>query len=218
MQRQGVPVRSGWSLAHVDPSPRDVRLTFAHAAGSTVLASSCLLLTAGAWSGQIAGLPAIPVRPVRGQMIRYEDIAWPWAGAIRAAGGYAVRRGRSGLLVGATVEEAGFTAVTTDAGLARLRAFAGRLFPALAARREAAAWAGLRPGTPDGLPLLGRLADLPVWVATGHYRSGILLAPWTAREVTMEIVAGAPSSTGPFSPLRFALPTASDGCRADNGV
>jgi glycine oxidase len=171
-----------------------------------------LVLAAGAWSGTVGGvggLPELPVRPVRGQMLLLGGVDWPWKGTVRGTPFYAVRRGATGLLVGATVEEAGFSAYATPDGIGSLLAFLRRYLPGLAEARLETLWAGLRPGTPDGLPILGPLPEWPVVVATGHYRNGILLAPWTAEQVALLVSAGATGSAGasneddPFSPSRF---------------
>jgi glycine oxidase len=162
-----------------------------------------LVLAAGAWSGAIDGLPPLPVRPVRGQIVRLDGVGWEWRGAVRCESGYAVRRGQGGLLVGTTVEEAGFVASTTVDGVAGLLAFARRLFPALGGAAVGAAWAGLRPATPDGHPLIGPLPSWPVLAATGHFRNGILLAPWTAREIARWIVAPERAGAPLFDPARI---------------
>lgn len=162
-----------------------------------------LVLAAGAWSGTIAGLPPLPVRPVRGQMLLLGGVDWPWKGTIRSQHGYAVRRGATGLLVGATVEEAGFACHNTAGGVESLLRFTRHALPGLDNARLEATWAGLRPGTPDGLPILGPLPGWPVIAATGHYRNGILLAPWTAREVARIAAGQAREETGPFSPERL---------------
>jgi glycine oxidase len=174
-----------------------------------------LVLAAGAWSGRIPGLPALPVRPVRGQIVLVAGVAWPWGGSVRGLHAYAVRRGATGLLVGSTTEEAGFDPHPTLAGAEDLLAFARRTFPGLAGARLEAVWAGLRPGTPDGLPILGPLPGWPaVLAATGHFRNGILLAPWTAREIARILTAGhAVEPTAPFAPGRFGawpLPASAD--------
>lgn len=164
-----------------------------------------LVLAAGAWSGALSegGLPPLPVTPVRGQMVLLGGIEWPFQGTVRSAAGYAARRGLTGLVVGSTTERAGFAAHTTAGGIGKLLALAERLFPALAETRLEAVWAGLRPATPDGWPLLGPLPGLPVIAATGHYRNGILLAPWTAERIAELILDGASPALNPFSPQRF---------------
>ncbi|HEY3568159.1 MAG TPA: FAD-dependent oxidoreductase, partial [Thermoanaerobaculia bacterium] len=143
-----------------------------------------LVLAAGAWSGLIPEIPPLPVRPVRGQVLLLGGVEWLWRGSVRQGHLYAVRRGATGLLIGATVEEAGFDKHNTVEGVEDLLAFARRLFPGIGKTRLETVWAGLRPGTPDDQPILGRIPGWPVLAATGHFRNGILLAPWTAREVS----------------------------------
>lgn len=166
-----------------------------------------LVLAAGAWSGHIPGLPALPVRPVRGQMLMLGGVDWPWSGSIRGPHTYAVRRGATGLLVGATVEETGFSSVNTVSGIDELLRFIRHALPGLDQARLETTWAGLRPGTPDDLPMIGWVPRWPVLAATGHFRNGILLAPWTAREIARLAAAGvldqAPDELNPFSPGRF---------------
>ncbi|HVG10940.1 MAG TPA: glycine oxidase ThiO [Thermoanaerobaculia bacterium] len=162
-----------------------------------------LVLAAGAWSGTIMDLPCLPVRPVRGQMLLLGGVDWPWNGSFRSQHGYAVRRGATGLLVGATVEEAGFANYNTAGGIESLLRFTRQTLPGLGDTRLEATWAGLRPGTPDGLPILGLVPGWPVIAATGHYRNGILLAPWTAREVARLAASKDLGEAGPFSPARF---------------
>jgi glycine oxidase len=161
------------------------------------------IVAAGAWSEQIegAGVPPGVVRPVRGQMIAYDAPSPP--SVIFGAGGYAVPRpGR--VLIGATVEEAGFDKSVTAQGLDQLRAVAARLFPGLARARPSDHWAGLRPGSRDGLPLLGRTRE-GVIVATGHFRNGILLAPVTA-EIVVQLVENSGRAPPAFDPQRFSRP------------
>lgn len=140
-----------------------------------------VLLAAGAWSGRIEGLPRpLSVEPVRGQMI-----SKPWPGEIPPAivfgsHGYVLERGGQALC-GATMEHAGFAVDLTEAGAAEVAASTDKLIPALEKRKRNRHWAGLRPGTPDGLPIVGSEPLLPnLWYATGHGRNGILLAGITA--------------------------------------
>jgi glycine oxidase len=162
-----------------------------------------LVLAAGAWSGLIPELPPLPLRPVRGQMLLLGGVEWPWSGIVRQGHLYVVRRGATGLLVGATAEEAGFDKHNTVAGVEDLLAFARRLFPGIGGNRLETLWAGLRPGTPDGLPILGGIPGWPVLAATGHFRNGILLAPWTAREVARLAFAAGEVEIPDYSPQRF---------------
>ena len=125
-------------------------------------------------------------------------------GSVRQGHTYAVRRGATGLLVGSTVEEAGFDKRNTVAGVGALLDFARRLFPGLASAHLETLWSGLRPGTPDDLPILGLLPGWPVLAATGHFRNGILLAPWTAREVARLALSLKEAEIPEFSPRRFS--------------
>jgi glycine oxidase len=120
--------------------------------------------------------------------------------------GYLVPRANGLLFVGATVEDVGFRRRTTKAGLRHLRAMANTLVPQLRAATVHFDWAGLRPGTPDNLPIIGAL---PGWrnviAATGHYRSGILLGPLTGNLVARGVTEGDWSAVPEeFSPARFA--------------
>lgn len=161
-----------------------------------------VVLAAGAWSGGIPGLPTFPVRPRRGQMLHYRGCPWVWTGCLRAGRRYAVRRGADELLVGSTVEDVGFDKSTTPQALDDLRAFAETLLPTLRDIAPAGGWSGLRPGSADDLPLLGRWLDTPLWLATGHFRSGILLAPWSARRLTTWLTRATVEAANPFSPNR----------------
>ena len=157
------------------------------------------LLAAGAWSGF---LEDIPVTPVKGEMIA---LAAPQGFAppvIWGNGVYMVpREGR--LLVGATVQEAGFDTALTDAARDHLRARAAALIPACRDWPLAEQWAGLRPKSPDGLPLLGpsRLSNL--FVAGGQYRNGILFAPAIADRMA-KLMQGRGGVIPDFDPRRFA--------------
>jgi glycine oxidase len=165
-----------------------------------------LVMAAGSWSGHIPGFPTLPVRPVRGQMLMLGGVDWPWNGSLRGPHDYVVRRGATGLLVGATIEEAGFASHNTAGGIERLLRFALHALPGLENARLETTWAGLRPATPDGFPIVGPVPGWPVLAATGHYRNGILLAPWTAREIARIVVSGDVGTleeAGPFSPARF---------------
>ena len=148
-------------------------------AGDTLRAEEVVIAT-GAWSSSWAealGTP-IPVRPVRGQMLALKTSGTALRNVVFSNAGYLVSKPEGLTYVGATEEEAGFDARPTAAGVAELLSAVPRLAPRLADAEFAGAWAGLRPATPDRLPLLGRV---PGWqgitLATGHFRNGILLAP-----------------------------------------
>jgi glycine oxidase len=110
------------------------------------------------------------------------------------------------MLIGATAEEAGFDKRTVPETIQKLRQAALDLVPRLADARFLEAWAGLRPGAPDGLPILGPTPTSGYFVATGHYRDGILLAPITARIMAQIMTGQKPDiAISNFSPDRFAL-------------
>jgi glycine oxidase len=160
---------------------------------------------AGAWAGVLEGVPAaaqVPVRPVAGEMLA---LAVP-PGALRAlvwlGHRYLVPRDDGRLLVGATVEERGFDARVTAGGVRDLLTAALAAAPALASFAVVETWAGLRPGSHDGRPYLGRTALEGYLLATGHYRNGILLAPATGRALASLIVDGEASELAPFAPTR----------------
>ena len=171
-----------------------------------VIASSHIVLAAGAWTTLIEGLPrAIPVEPYRGQM--FSVAAAGRAALSRVVYGpdsYIVPRGDR-ILVGATMERAGFHPVTTEAALASVRAKAAAYWPIAASAPTVSAWAGLRPVTPDLRPILGRDPDYPALIyACGHSRNGILMAPLTADCVAALVTGTAlPASLSAFTVERF---------------
>jgi len=161
------------------------------AAGRTHTAHT-VVVAAGSWSGQIAieGASKLPVRPVRGQMLH---LAWKTGPVLRRVTWgehcYLVPWDDGTLLVGATMEEAGFDETTTMAGVQDLLNAASALVPAVRDAGFLSARAGLRPGTADAMPIIGWSRVVPnVMYATGHFRNGVLLAPLTAQLVADAIV------------------------------
>jgi glycine oxidase len=161
-----------------------------------------VVIAAGPWS-EAFGAEA-RVRPVKGQSLRLRDPSGPGLidRVVRWDGGYLVPRGDGRYVLGATTEERGFETAVTAGGVYELLRDAGELVPGVHELEVEEAIAGLRPGTPDNAPILGRSAADPrvVW-ATGHYRNGILLAPVTADIVVAEL-AGEPVEHA-FGPQRF---------------
>jgi glycine oxidase len=145
-----------------------------------------VVVAAGCWTGQIEidGLPPLPIRPVRGQLLQ---LAWAGAPLKRITWGpncYIVPSAPHTVLVGATVEEAGFDERTTVAGIRDLLDAASDLVPGIGQAGFTATRVGLRPATPDQMPVIGRSSKVPgIVFATGHFRNGILLAPFTAKAV-----------------------------------
>jgi glycine oxidase len=160
---------------------------------------------AGAWAGQI-GPHLFPTRPVKGQML---CVIMPEKElvrhVVRTPAVYLIPRSDGRMLIGATVEEAGFDKQTVPETIQKLRQAAVDLVPKLADARFLQAWAGLRPGTPDGLPILGATATPGYFVATGHFRDGILLAPVTAKVMGQVMSGRSPDwDLGALSACRFS--------------
>lgn len=151
--------------------------------GPDVFESDALVVAAGSWSGGIPMPPAapVPVRPVRGQLLQLCFDSPPVTRIVWGSAAYLVPWVDGNLLVGATVEEAGFDERVTVAGINQLLEAATGLVPAVRSAGFVEARAGLRPATSDQLPIVGRSSKMRgVYYATGHYRNGVLLAPLTA--------------------------------------
>jgi glycine oxidase len=199
-RRAGVEVRTGVTAERV--AVRDGRAVGVEAGGELVGAGQ-VVLAAGAWSG---GLGELPVRPVKGQILRLRDPEGPGLveRILRFEGGYLVPRGDGRYVLGATVEERGFDTTVTAGGLLELLREAHELVPGLHELVVEEATAGLRPGTPDNAPLLGRSERTEGLVlATGHHRNGILLAPATGDLVAAVLAGEEPVELAPFAPDRF---------------
>jgi glycine oxidase len=163
----------------------------------------------GAWAASWPPQPQLRVKPSKGQMLSLElPASLPLQQVVRTPQVYLVPRtcgtlsGR--VVVGATVEDVGYDTTVSDTDRDRLHTLAAGLLPQLAGARVLESWAGLRPATPDHLPLIGFLPNAPRrLIAAGHYRNGILLAPATAH-VMAQILNGEKASVSldPFSPLR----------------
>ncbi|HEV3157073.1 MAG TPA: glycine oxidase ThiO [Candidatus Baltobacteraceae bacterium] len=161
---------------------------------SGYVAARFVVNATGAWAGGLGGVPErarVPVHPVKGQILA---LALPRALMRRVLwvpGAYLVPRSDGRLLIGATVEDAGFDVRVTARGVRSLLDAALYALPALADLALVETWAGLRPGTADGLPILGTTPLDGYLVASGHYRNGILLTPITARVVS-DLIEGVP--------------------------
>jgi glycine oxidase len=160
---------------------------------------------AGAWAAELLPERPLPVRPVRGQMLELASAEPMFRHALYSARGYAVARRDGRLLLGSTREEVGFDKRVTAAGMAKILEAANELSPELGNLRLQRAWAGLRPASSDGLPLIGPVPGLEgYFVATGHFGNGILLAPVTARLISQCIRGERPEWIEVVGPARFA--------------
>jgi glycine/D-amino acid oxidase-like deaminating enzyme len=169
----------------------------------TTYSAEIVVNCAGAWAGCVAPYK-FPVRPVKGQMLAV--VGGPkLQHVIRGDDAYLVPRSDGRIVVGSTLEDAGYDKRVSVNTIQRLFQAAVELFPGLSESKKHEDWAGLRPGTPDELPLLGETATRGYFVASGHYRDGIVLAPVTAHLMTELILKRTPGSDlVPFSPARFA--------------
>jgi glycine oxidase len=193
------------------------RLRGVRAGGETILADM-IVACAGPWTGRLLDLVGhrLPTEPVRGQIVRARFERPPLSHLVWGPLGYLVPRLNGELLVGATVERAGFDAIPTLEGVAGLCEAARAMAPGLMAAPFDRAWAGLRPRLPDGLPAIGRFPDIPnLYVATGHYRNGILLGPLTGELVADLALGKEPRvSLDAFFPGRFARQSSLEDCGA----
>jgi glycine oxidase len=171
--------------------------------------ADAVVLAAGAWTAALAATfgGRLPVEPRRGQMVALTHVPPVLRCCIHSDDVYLVPRPSGELLIGATVERVGFRRTVTAEGVASLLQAAIELVPALAALPISRTWYGFRPWAPDSLPILGPWPGIDgLWVATAHFRNGILLAPITALVMSAWIVKGRPPMPlGDFLPDRFLV-------------
>jgi len=193
-RKLGVEVRGNIEVKSIRRAASAVEVLTSSQSFSAAQAVNCL----GAWAGA-------PVRPRKGQMLYLQpqrrDLLQH---VVHAPEVYLVPRSSGKILVGATVEDVGFDKTVTPSTIAGLHHAAAQYLPELAAAPVVASWAGLRPGTPDDLPILGPTDTPGVFIAAGHFRNGILLAPVTAK-VMADLLTGAQPSLdlSAFAPSRF---------------
>ncbi len=166
------------------------------------IAADRVVIAAGCWSPQIDLDLTIPVRPVRGQIVHLHVEKQFLRRLVHSTGCYIVPWPDGRTLVGSTLENVGYNRETSAAGIQQLLAAAIATVPALGAASVRQTWAGLRPDTSDNLPILGSTPYDNLFVATGHFRNGILLAPITAKLISELILTG--NSPGMLHPFRLA--------------
>lgn len=180
--------------------------------GDAHLAADHVVVAAGSWTTLVPGVALVPraVEPVRGQMVATETRPPLFRRVIFGGGGYVVTRPDGRVLVGSTMERVGFRREVTFAGLEAILARARRLAPRLADAPVRGHWSSFRPGTPDALPLVGSAGPAGLWIASGHFRNGILLGPVTAELVAHGVTGGAldpgiaPADAAALDPRRLA--------------
>jgi glycine oxidase len=203
----GVELREHAPVARVELDRAGTRVTGVTMRDGEHVAARRVVLAAGPWSGQIDGLPPaarVPVRPVKGQILRLRDPAGPGLlrRVLRFGRGYLVPRADGGYVLGATVEERGFELAPTAGGIYELLRDAHELVPGISELEIEELSVGLRPGTPDNGPAIGPASVQGLIWATGHYRNGILLAPLTAQLVA-DLLTGDDDGQEP-DPLLYA--------------
>ena len=182
-------------------------------AGGEKFEGEHVVIAAGAFCGTIKDCVSggaenlaryAPVRPVRGQLVALRFANVKLKKVLRSSRGYLVPRRDGRIIAGSTLENAGFVKQVTPEGIRKILEGAKELAPGLAGAEIVEQWAGLRPDSPDHLPIIGPAEMKGLLIATGHYRNGILLAPVTAKIVRDWIVSGKGSFVAErFSPLRF---------------
>ncbi|HKY98062.1 MAG TPA: glycine oxidase ThiO [Gemmatimonadaceae bacterium] len=168
------------------------------------ITGSTIVIAAGAWGGLLRGAKSLgAVSPCRGQLVSYKTTGMRHV--TYGPRGYLVPRASGTIVAGSTMENVGFDSNTTPAGLAKVRSAAEEISPALAVSEITLEWAGLRPITPDMLPIIGPDPDAPhIIYAAGHSRNGILMAPLTGETVAALSVGESPAyDLTQFRPGRF---------------
>ncbi len=164
-------------------------------AGSNFVAAEAVVNAAGAWAGEVRGVPEhvrVPIVPVKGQLLVLSMPRRMVTRVLSVPGAYLVPRADGTLVIGEIAEETAFDVTIDPAGSRTLRDAAVRALPELAELVVAQAWAGLRPRTPNDRPFIGATSLDGYFVAAGHYRNGILLAPATALAIANMIEGKAP--------------------------
>ena len=194
LERSGAEVRSGTEVR--EPLLGGGRLRGVRTAAGDSFEAACTVVATGCWGADWLPAEARPqVRPVKGQILELRGPEPVCERIVASERVYLVPRPDGRLIAGATVEERGFDTTVTAGGVHELLREAYRLLPDVAELELVEAAAGLRPATPDNLPLIGPGAIEGMVLATGHYRNGILLAPLTAERVA-DLVAGSGAGAG----------------------
>jgi glycine oxidase len=197
---RGIEVSSGEQVSSVNISDSRVSGVITQ---KTAYSAPVVVNCAGAWSGQFPP-HRCPTRPVRGQMLAVVPRRQLLRHVLRSPEIYLVPRSDGRVLIGASLEEVGYDKRVVPETIQQMHRQAVKLIPILKEARILEDWAGLRPGTPDALPILGPTRTPGYYVATGHYRDGILLTPITAQVMAQVITGESPClDLSSFAPERF---------------
>lgn len=197
--RVGATFRTGHVRGVVEEKGRAVGVDL----DGETLRADAVVIAAGSWSGLVQGSAVDPrvVRPARGQMVQFQTRLPLFSRVLFSDKGYVIPRADGRVIAGSTLEFAGFEKSVTAEGLHRILSLSMELCPALASAPVQETWAGLRPYTDDHLPILGAGALPGLFLATGHFRNGILLAPLTARLMAQVVLGERPPVD--LAPFRF---------------
>ena len=202
-EQVGVEFRSGLTVRRVDVEGDRVRGV---EVDGEQIESRCVVVAAGSWTTLVPGLrfDSATIYPVRGQIIATRTRPPLFRSIVFGAGGYVVTRPDGRVLCGSTEERVGFRRGVTFGGLAHVLKVATRIAPSLRDASVEEHWSSFRPGTPDGLPLVGQTHTEGLFIASGHFRNGILLAPLTAELVCAAVAERPlPERAQALSPRRF---------------
>ncbi len=197
--RVGAEFRSGYVRGVVQEGGRAVGVDL----DGELLRADAVVLAAGSWSALVhgAGVEARAVRPARGQMVQFQTRLPLLDRIVTSEKGYLVPRADGRVIAGSTMELVGFDKQVTAAGLARILDMALELCPELGSAPVTETWAGFRPWTEDKRPYLGEGPVPGLFLATGHFRNGILLAPITAKLVAQAVLGERPAVD--LAPFRY---------------
>jgi len=210
IERQGGTIVCGQPIRRI-LAEKD-RVVGVEVSDGRVVAADWVVNAAGAWAGSDFSIPfKVPVVPARGQIIQFRTQQPVVKGVVRSTRAYLVQRFPHQLLAGSTVEYVGFDTSWTEEGKRSIWNGAKEICSSLQTLFPNSAWAGLRPDTPDHLPILGSTPIRNLLVATGHFRSGIILAPLTGRWIADLITQGSiPLDLSPFGIDRFLAKSSED--------
>jgi glycine oxidase len=205
----GVALHEHQRVMSVESEGNDVLLTTNQ---DPVRADACVNCC-GAWAASLDA--SVDIAPSKGQMLVVAQTDGPrLTRVLRSPDVYLIPRGDGRIVIGATVEDAGYSRQVDPAALSLLRKRAAALWPPAAEAPAVESWAGLRPASADGLPMIGRCEHgdaIPRFMAAGHYRNGILLAPGTAHAIADLICGTTPAiDLAPFAPYRSSIQAACD--------
>ena len=186
-QARGVEIREGVRVDSIDPQPRRVRVE----TSAGMLEAPAAVLAAGAWSSQIPvqGQNLPESYPVRGHLIGYWLEPHALGAILRRGRTYLLQRAGGLVVAGSSSEQVGFDRALDPAIVLDIEKRAAAVVPSLATLKPAEQWLGFRPAAPGDRPVLGRCGESFLWLAYGHYRNGILMAPATAHRLAAEISA-----------------------------